>query len=55
MLYSNKTLNDILLEKELNKIDEEMDNISVRHTITRQTAAEIAQKGEKFTTGRVNL
>ena len=42
MLYSNKTLNDILLEKELNKIDEEMDNISVRHTITRQTAAEIA-------------
>ena len=34
-LYSSKTLDDILLETELNKIDVEMPNISVHHTITR--------------------
>ena len=54
-LYSSKTLDDILLEDELNKIDDEMHNITIRHTITRQTAEEIAHKGERYTTGRVTL
>lgn len=54
-LYSNKTLDDVLLEEELNKIDSEMSNISMKYTITRQTAAEITAKGEKFTTGRADL
>ena len=34
-LYSNKTLDDLLLEPELEKIDAEMPNISIKHTITR--------------------
>ena len=34
-LYSNKTLDDVLLEEELNKIDSEMSNISMKYTITR--------------------
>ena len=34
-LYSNKTLDDVLLEQELNKIDSEMSNISMNYTITR--------------------
>ena len=54
-LYSNKTTDDILLEDELDKIDAEMPNISVSHTITRQSAAEIASKGKKYNTGRVTL
>jgi NAD(P)H-flavin reductase len=54
-LYSNKTLDDILLGDELTKIDTEADNITVRHTITRQTAEEIASKGDKYSTGRVTL
>ena len=54
-LYSNKTLGDVLIEEQLNKIDAEMSNIDMKFTITRQSKEEIAAKGEKFITGRPNL
>ena len=54
-LYSNKTLSDVLIEDELNKIDSEMDNITMKYTITRQSKEEVAAKGDKFITGRPSL
>lgn len=54
-LYSNKTVQDILLRKQLDKIDREMDNISVRYTLTRQLQSTNSNLCDKFTVGRVNI
>ena len=56
-LYSNKTLDDVLIEEELNKIDSEMSNITMSFTITRQSAADLEAKGKgkNFITGRPSL
>ena len=50
LLYTNKTEGDILIKEELDDLDQAADNVSVRHTITREKSAD-----ERIFHGRVTM